>query len=423
MKRSMKWIILLSLFIMAIVNFADKSITGLAGIHIMKEMNLTYTQFGVAGSSFFWLFSIASIIGASLSDRYGTGKVLAVMAIIWTIAQSMVVFVSSLPLFIFSRILLGAGEGPFQATAISHISKWFKPEARGLAVSFLNFGNVVGMAVTAPIVVFIITNYGWKQAFLLSGIVSFVWFIGWLWLGRLKSDVSFKEKGSKQENKQEINRKDILTALRSPIFIFISVAAFIGYSYIIFAITFNPAYLVEVKGLTEKQAGNIIALSGLIGAILTLVLAILSDHIYKKTQNLWKSRTFFSASSLIGAGIIYAMYPLADGKGSIIIILALVYTLVMTAANLFPTVIISLLPERRGLMTGTYYGIMTSSGIVTPIILGKLIQASGTNPAAGFSTSIYGIAIAMVIAATFVILFGKQKQQDSAENDKKIVNL
>lgn len=423
MKSWTKWIILLAIFIMSIINFADKSITGLAGIHIMEDLNLTSTQFGIVGSSFFWLFSIVGIIGASLSDRFGTGKSLAIMAIIWTIAQSLVLFVSSLPLLIFSRVLLGAGEGAFSATAVSHISKWFKPESRGLAISIINFGNVVGIAVTAPIVVFLISIYGWKQAFFISGIFSFVWFICWLWLGRLKAPVSFEEEVSKLENKQNINGKDVWQALRSPIFIFTTLTSFIAYSLIVFGLTFNPTYLMKVKGLSEQQTAMVIAISGLIGAILGMVLAIISDRIYKKTQSLWKSRTLFTGICAILAGILYSMYPLVNGSGSIIIILSLVNTLVVTINTLNPTAVTSLLPQRRGVMTGTYYGVMSSSGIIAPIIFGKLIQASGINPAGGFSTSIYGMAVAMVIAAILIYLFGKPKQRVSTENDKRTVNL
>lgn len=423
MKSWTKWIILLAIFIMSIINFADKSITGLAGIHIMEDLNLTSTQFGIVGSSFFWLFSIVGIIGASLSDRFGTGKLLAIMAIIWTIAQSMVLFVSSLPLLIFSRVLLGAGEGAFSATAVSHISKWFKPESRGLAISIINFGNVVGIAVTAPIVVLLISNYGWKQAFFISGIFSFAWLICWLWLGRLKAPVSFEEEVSKQENKQNINGKDIWKALRSPTFIFTTLTSFIAYSLIVFGLTFNPTYLMKVKGLSEQQTAMVIAISGLIGAIIGMVLAIISDRLYKKTQSLWKSRTLFTAICAILAGILYSMYPLVNGSDSIIIILSLVNTLVVTINTLNPTAVTSLLPQRRGVMTGTYYGVMSSSGIITPIIFGKLIQDSGTNLASGFSASIYGMSIAMVLAAILIYLFGKPKQRVSTENHKRTVNL
>ncbi|MEH7511229.1 MFS transporter [Gottfriedia acidiceleris] len=423
MKSWAKWIILFSLFIMAIINFADKSILGLAGIHITKDLNLTSTEFGILGSSFFWLFSIFGIVGGSLSDRIGTGKSLAIMAIVWTIAQSIALFASSLPILILSRVLLGAGEGAFLATAISHISKWFKPESRGFAISIINFGNVVGIAVTAPIIVSLISNYGWKQSFFISGIFSFVWFICWLWLGRMKPTVSFEEEVGTLENKNEINRKDVWKALRSPIFIFTTLIAFIAYSFIVFGLTFNPSYLIKVKGLSEQRSASVIAISGLIGAILAILLSIISDRLYKKTQSLWKSRILFSAISVLLAGFLYLMYPLLNGTGSIIILLSLVNTLVITVNTLSPAIVVSILPQRRGVMTGTYFGIMTSSGIITPIIFGKLIQNSGANVAGGYSIAIYGMAIAMVIAALLLFLFRSRNQQVSTEKDNKLVNL
>ncbi|MEH7611963.1 MFS transporter [Gottfriedia acidiceleris] len=423
MKSWAKWIILFSLFIMAIINFADKSILGLANIHITKDLNLTSTEFGIVGSSFFWLFSIFGIVGGSLSDRIGTGKSLAIMAIVWTIAQSMALFASSLPILILSRVLLGAGEGAFLATAISHISKWFKPESRGFAISIINFGNVVGIAVTAPIIVSLISNYGWKQSFFISGIFSFVWFICWLWLGRMKPTVSFEEEVGTLENKNEINRKDVWKALRSPIFIFTTLIAFIAYSFIVFGLTFNPSYLIKVKGLSEQRSASVIAISGLIGAILAILLSIISDRLYKKTQSLWKSRILFSAISVLLAGFLYLMYPLLNGSGSIIILLSLVNTLVITVNTLAPAIVVSILPQRRGVMTGTYFGIMTSSGIITPIIFGKLIQNSGANVAGGYSIAIYGMAIAMVIAALLLFLFRSRNQQVSTEKDNKLVNL
>ncbi|PEJ60853.1 hypothetical protein CN692_01830 [Bacillus sp. AFS002410] len=423
MKHWTKWVILLALFILAIINFTDKSITGLAGVHIMKDLNLTYTQFGIVGSSFFWLFSIAGIIGSSLSDRFGTGKVLALLAIIWTISQSMMLLVSSMPLLLVSRVLLGAGEGPFNATAVSHISKWFKPESRGFALSILNFGNVVGFAVSAPIVLFLISKFGWKQAFFVSGIVSFAWLICWLFLVQKKSTESIDERLSKQENKQEINRKDLWKALKSPIFIFTTLTAFITYGYVVFGFTFNPAYLMKVKGMSEQQVGKVIAIAGLIGAILSVVLAIVSDRIFKKTQNMWKSRTLFSAAGVIISGLMLFLYPLVNGKISIIIILSIVNTLVATNTTLNATVVISLFPQRKGVMTGAYYGILTSAGIVAPIVFGRLIESAGTNPAAGFNSSIFGTSIAMVISACFILFFGKQKHSVSTESDSKLVNI
>jgi MFS family permease len=238
----------------------------------------------------------------------------------------------------------------------------------------------------------------------------------------MKPTVFFEEVGT-MENKNEINRKDVWKALRSPIFIFTTLIAFIAYSFIVFGLTFNPSYLIKVKGLSEQRSASVIAISGLIGAILAILLSIISDRLYKKTQSLWKSRILFSAISVLLAGFLYLMYPLLNGSGPIIILLSLVNTLVITVNTLSPAIVVSILPQRRGVMTGTYFGIMTSSGIITPIIFGKLIQNSGANVAGGYSIAIYGMAIAMVIAALLIFLFGSRNQQVSTEKDNKLVNL
>ena len=54
--------IVVLLFFFMLINFADKAIIGLAGVPIMKELNLTPKEFGLVNSSFFFLFSVSAII-------------------------------------------------------------------------------------------------------------------------------------------------------------------------------------------------------------------------------------------------------------------------------------------------------------------------------------------------------------------------
>src|SRR5579871_5153335 len=55
------WKITFLLFLLMVVNFADKIVVGLAGVPIMTELKLSPEQFGLLGSSFFLLFSISAI--------------------------------------------------------------------------------------------------------------------------------------------------------------------------------------------------------------------------------------------------------------------------------------------------------------------------------------------------------------------------
>ena len=81
------WKITFLLFLFMLVNFADKIVVGLAGAPIMDELKLSPEQFGLLGSSFFFLFSISAIVVGFIVNRVDTRWVLLAMAVIWSVAQ------------------------------------------------------------------------------------------------------------------------------------------------------------------------------------------------------------------------------------------------------------------------------------------------------------------------------------------------
>ena len=50
------------LLLFMLINFADKVVVGLAAQPIMAELKLSPEQFGLLGSSFFFLFAISGIV-------------------------------------------------------------------------------------------------------------------------------------------------------------------------------------------------------------------------------------------------------------------------------------------------------------------------------------------------------------------------
>mgnify|MGYP003563201763 CR=1 FL=1 len=68
----MRWIVLGFLFMLSVMNYTDKSVLGLAAEPIMSELNLTYDQFGLVGSSFFAAYAIGSIILGTLTYKFNS---------------------------------------------------------------------------------------------------------------------------------------------------------------------------------------------------------------------------------------------------------------------------------------------------------------------------------------------------------------
>src|SRR5437899_3920627 len=126
------WKITFLLFLFMLVNFADKIVVGLAGVPIMTELKLEPEEFGLLGSSFFFLFSIAAIVVGFIVNRVATRWVLLALAVIWSVAQFPMVGSVSFTTLLICRIILGAGEGPAFSVAAHAIYRWFPDEERTL---------------------------------------------------------------------------------------------------------------------------------------------------------------------------------------------------------------------------------------------------------------------------------------------------
>ncbi|MBV8924480.1 MAG: MFS transporter, partial [Bradyrhizobium sp.] len=177
------WAITFLLFLFMLVNFADKIVVGLAAVPIMKELKLEPAQFGLLGSSFFFLYSIAAIAVGFLVNRVATRWVLLVLAAIWALAQFPMVGTVGLTTLLICRILLGAGEGPAAAVAVHAIFKWFPDEKRTLPTAVLSQGSAFGVIVAVPALNWLIVNYNWHYAFGALGVVGLMWVMAWLVMG------------------------------------------------------------------------------------------------------------------------------------------------------------------------------------------------------------------------------------------------
>ncbi|OCA87169.1 MFS transporter [Pseudobacillus wudalianchiensis] len=396
----MRWVIVVFLFFLYIINYADKAIVGYAAVPIMEDLNLTYAQWGMVGSSFYWLFSIAGIIGAALSDKVGTKKMLTIMAIVWTISQVGAFAIYSLPLLIFSRVLLGAFEGPYYATAISHVSKWFPPERRAFAISLVNCGSM-GAKLMAPLLVFIIHSYSWRVGFGFLGSLSLIWCILWILFGREKpkNPITLDES---QEKLPKVKWKDVSKVFLSANFILTTLAFFSAFWVLSWAFVWMPTYLTKVVHLSPIQMGYILGGIGIFTGLGSVIVAAFSDYLLKKTKSFRKSRVVVAGISLILGAAAFFSTTIIQSTAGAIIALGLGLTFVNTMFSIAPQIANHLLPERKGLASGTLIGLANLAGIVGPLATGFVVQMADNNEVLGFN---YSVLLAASILLVFSLIF------------------
>lgn len=145
------WLVTVMLLILMMISWADKAILGIVAVPLMEDLNISEAQFGLLGSAVFMLFGIAQLVAAPIANRVQAKWILLVLCLVWSIAQVPVILFASLPALWFSRLLLGAGEGPLAPITMHAVYKWF-PAAKGATPAALaSAGVTLGIVAFAPV--------------------------------------------------------------------------------------------------------------------------------------------------------------------------------------------------------------------------------------------------------------------------------
>jgi MFS family permease len=219
-------------------------------------------------------FSIAALTVAAASpglgfllDRFNPRRIILPCIVVFSFAYvSLALLTPHLIHFYLTFFLIGlVGNGTAYIGYSRAISTWFN-RRRGFALSIMLAGSGLGAMVLPVIAQSAITNYGWRNAYILLGVLAFtVGFPLTAWFVR-------ERPSAQQDTLASVHiGEPVGKALRSPIFWIIAVTV------CLYAISVNGAIahlsaLLTDRGVTSQGAAYSVAIigaTGLIGRILT----------------------------------------------------------------------------------------------------------------------------------------------------------
>src|SRR3954463_7534492 len=355
------WSITFLLFLFMLVNFADKIVVGLAGVPIMTELQLDPEQFGLLGSSFFFLFSIAAIVVGFIVNRVAARWVLLALAVMWALAQFPMVGTVGFTTLLVCRVILGAGEGPAFSVAVHSIYKWFPDEKRTLPTAILSQGSAFGVILAVPALNWLIVNYSWHHAFGALGIVGLMWVVAWFALGKEGPLVSTAAQAAEEPH---IPYFQLLT---SRTFIGCCAATFGAYWALSLGLTWFTSFIIEGLGFTQKEAGLITVLPWVFGAAIVMLAGWISQVMLARGFTTRDARGVLGAAPLIVGGCILAVLPQVSGAGLQIALLVVGSGLCGSIYVVCPPMLGEFAPvSQRGAVISIYGAIYTLAGILAP---------------------------------------------------------
>ncbi|MGE7781032.1 MFS transporter [Peribacillus sp. NPDC097264] len=418
----MRWIVLGFLFLLSVLNYTDKSVLGIAAQPIMDELNLSYDQFGLIGSSFFVTYACGGVIIGILTYRFNTKYLLIIIALGWTASLVTAYFVETLAHLIFLRAILGFFEGGTYSLCVVHLARWFTSSERGFTSAIMTSGTVVGTYVAAPLIVLGIINLGWQHTFALLGLASLVWATMFFFMKDEPQRPLIEDVKSLASNK-EVPFKDVLKVFLNPYVLSTLVISFVSMWIATWVLTWAPTYLIQIVGLEPQQMSLIFATMGITGAIFAICIGKFTDSLFKKNRSLIKSYDRVLIRILLIGSVSYLMTTIVSSPVLACIFLGL--GLVMNASLLpLNTAIKSMVIPKNlvGSVLGIALPISSMAGVISPWMTGYLLKISGEDIRAGFNSGVLVVVVLYILAALILLSTRKFKITTSEKEDARRVN-
>ena len=197
-----RWTICALLFFATTVNYLDRQVLSLLQPYLSKRFNWTNTDYANITALFQLVYAFSMVFAGRIIDKLGTKKGYALTITVWSLAA--IIHAMAIPIgqtivnvlgwagvaglsvsvvgLMFCRALLGFGEAGNFPAAIKATAEYFPKKERSLATGIFNSGANVG-AILAPMTVpWIRLHWGWEAAFVVMGVLGFLWLIIWLFL-------------------------------------------------------------------------------------------------------------------------------------------------------------------------------------------------------------------------------------------------
>jgi sugar phosphate permease len=314
-----------------------------------------------------------------LGDVFGPRKTLTTIAAILAATAAFMGSVTSYAVMILARTVLGVAEAPQFGTATVAVKRWFPPREQGLANALWTIGSPLGSAIGFPLVLFVVTQYGWRASFYTLAAINGFIVVPTLWLFLRDAPPSYRS--SKQEDRIPFGEAIWLL----PVYNAGGLIFLWGFN------TWLPAYLRQARHFDITQAG--------LYSALPFVLMVLGEISGAWVGDRTGKRALVCFVSLFMTGIFVWFAALAPGAN------LAAWCLALSAGfwgAMVPTLFalgMQIVPKRiTGMGLGIYSGIANFVGSAAPFIMGVLIGQSGN-----YNAGLYFLVFSCIGLSFFIL--------------------
>jgi len=192
-----RWQVVCAVVIVSFLTILARAGISGAKAEMAHDLSINDLAFGLVFGAFALGYAIFMIPCGWLADHWGPRKSLACSVFFWSLFTLCTGLVSGLTLLIVVRFLFGLAEAGVYPQATRALYNWTLLRERGLALGLLNMGSRLGAAIGLLATPKCVEWLGWRESFIVLGIVGVIWAAIWFWWFRdrpkIRLDVSSED--------------------------------------------------------------------------------------------------------------------------------------------------------------------------------------------------------------------------------------
>ncbi|MFM0474152.1 MULTISPECIES: MFS transporter [Paraburkholderia] len=407
------------------INYLDRTVLGIAAPQLTKELGINAAMMGLLFSVFSWSYVASQIPGGLFLDRFGSKLTYFLSMTFWslcTLAQGLVHGIAGL--FVF-RLGLGVSEAPCFPTNSRVVATWFPQSERAMATGTYTVGEYIGLAFFSPFLFMLMGAFGWRSLFYVVGGVGIVFGVIW-WLmyreprdhpSANQAELDYIEAGGGLTHRHKDNGaaaapaksgfewRTIGRLLKHRQLTGICLGQFAGNSTLVFFLTWFPTYLATERHMGWLKIGFFAIMPFIAASIGVMFGGLFSDWLLRRGKSANVARKLpIIAGLLLASTIILANY--VESNVAVIAILSVAF-FAQGMAALGWTLVSDIAPEGLLGVTGGIFNFAANlAGIVTPLVVGFIVAATGSFVGA----LVFIGVIALIGALSYIFIVGDIKR-------------
>lgn len=288
------------LFFGTIINYVDRQVLSLLKPSIEAEYGWGDAEFAHFASMSQLAAAAALIFVGYLIDRFGVRRAYGTAVGLWSLAGIAHAFAATVSQFVAARVALVAAEAINTPAAVKAAAMYLPLKQRSMAMGVVNSAPNLGNIIAPLTVIPFAAVFGWQAAFIVTGLIGFVWLVFWIGGTRkLEPVASALAAGELRPSFREAVRDRITWAIAG--------AKAITDMFWWFFTFWLPDLFVKVFGLSQKELVGPTALAFTLAAIGALSAGVLFPRLLGRGLTVNKARK----TALLIYALIVLPIPLA----------------------------------------------------------------------------------------------------------------